>query len=242
MSNYLSLIEEIAEKIPEHIAVTSGEDSITYGELIIQAKEFGKNLTDTSRIIPVFEEASIQWYIKVLGIISVGKTAVPISNIIPKERKEFILNDTENADDLTVDAALIYYTSGSTGIPKGVILTHTGIIAYAKANIPLFATQRIENTTVCSDTAFDAFLMISLPSLLCGKTIHIAPDNIRTSLVGLHKFLLKNKIDIVFLTTQLAVSYMRTFDNKTLKILFTGGEALRSFTKRSYDIWNLYGP
>ncbi len=67
-------------------------------------------------------------------------------------------------------------------------------------------------------------------------------DRERVSLVGIHRFLLKHKIDIIFLTTQLAVEYMRSFDNKTLKTLLTGGEALRSHTQRSYAVYNLYGP
>ena len=32
----------------------------------------------------------------------------------------------------TEDAAIIMYTSGSTGIPKAVIITHSNIIATAK--------------------------------------------------------------------------------------------------------------
>jgi non-ribosomal peptide synthetase component F len=101
---------------------------------------------------------------------------------------------------------------------------------------------RINNAAVCSDPSFDAFLLMAMPALLFGVTLHIPPDEVRTSLVALHKYLIKYKIEITFLTTQLAVSYMRAFDNKRLKTLLTGGEALRGFTLRSYDVWNLYGP
>jgi non-ribosomal peptide synthetase component F len=306
MSNYFEEFAKNSKNYSDRTAIVCGGSTITYGELVSRAYAYGEKLsTDHSHpnlIIPVTEPAGIEWFIQVLGIMAAGFAAVPISSVIPPQRKEFILSDIGKTDNLGKDAALIYYTSGSTGTPKGVLLTHTGILAFStmhgelffrdnlhqekslpqevslpqeaslpqevslpqeatllqEVNLPQEASLsqeisllkkenspqelHIQNAAVIADPSFDAFLLSTFPQLLYGITLYIAPDEVRASLVNLHKFLLRNKIDITFLSTQLAISYMRTFDNKTLKTLLTGGEALRSYIPRSYRMYNLYGP
>jgi non-ribosomal peptide synthetase component F len=256
MNNYFEEFAEHAKNYSDRTAIVCGGSTITYAELVGRVYEYSEKLSavHSNRIIPVTEPAGIEWFIQVLGIMAAGFAAVPISSVIPPQRREFILSDIGKTDTLDEDAALIYYTSGSTGTPKGVVLTHTGILAFSTMHGELFFQDNlhhennlpqelhIQNAAVIADPSFDAFLLSTFPQLLYGITLYIAPDEVRTSLVNLHKFLLKNKIDITFLSTQLALSYMRTFDNKTLKILLTGGEALRGYVPRSYRMYNLYGP
>jgi fengycin family lipopeptide synthetase D len=246
VGEFFSEFVKNAEAYGEKTAIVQGGESVSYADLIQASYAFGeklrRNTAPANRIIPVTAAAGIEWFVEVLGIMSAGCAAVPISAAIPPERAEFILQDIKNAADLPDNASLIYYTSGSTGKPKGVLLTQAGIAAFSQMQGELLNLCGQSNAAICSDPSFDAFLLMSMPALLCGLTLYIAPDEDRSSLVALHRFLVKNKIDITFLTTQLAQSYMRAFDNKVLKTLLTGGEALRGFTPRGYDIWNLYGP
>jgi non-ribosomal peptide synthetase component F len=242
MNSYYAEFCESAKHCADSIAICAAGETITYTALLAAANDFAKTLPagKTPRLVPVTQSAGIPWFIEVLGILAAGHAAVPISTAIPPERVDFIRRDIENASALPEGAALVYYTSGSTGTPKGVVLTDRGITAFSKMHAALFSEEKI--AAVASDPSFDAFLLSSLPQLLYGATLHIVPDAVRASLVGLHKFLLKNKIEIVFFTTQLALSYMRTFENKTLKTLLTGGEALRGYVPRHYRVFNLYGP
>jgi non-ribosomal peptide synthetase component F len=244
MNNFFDIFIKTMKKNSEKVAVSCGTETITYKELYDKSLSFGNELLTgkTDRIIPVFKEAGIEWFTEVLGIFYAGKTAVPISKAVPPERVKFILDDIKKPENLSADAALIYYTSGSTGTPKGVILTHTGLASLADATDCILGDEKIKNIGVSSDTSFDAFILLTLPALYRGNTIFIAPENARASLVNIHKFYIKNKIDAGFLTTQLAVSYMRIFKKSPLKILLTGGEALRNYYATEYDVWNLYGP
>jgi non-ribosomal peptide synthetase component F len=242
MNSYFAAFAESARRYGDCVAIVSGAQTMTYAGLASAANDYARTLAAANApgIVPVTTPAGIDWFVEVLGILAAGRAAVPISAAIPAERADFMLRDIAQPDEVSSDAALIYYTSGSTGTPKGVVLTHTGIVAFSKAHEALFAQEK--RAAVTANPSFDAFLLSSFPQLLYGATLFIVPENVRASLVSLHKFLLKNRIEILFLSTPLALSYMRTFDNKILKTLLTGGEALRGYVPRSYRIVNLYGP
>ena len=74
-------------------------------------------------------------------------------------------------DSIAVDLASLVYTSGSTGIPKGVMLTHINMVAAATS-----ITQYLENTSddIILDTlplAFDYGLYQVLMGFKCGGTV-----------------------------------------------------------------------
>ena len=66
------------------------------------------------------------------------------------------------------DAAIIMYTSGSTGVPKGVILTHKNMFA------TLTSISRTLHLDVKSDDVYLAFLPLAhVLELLCECTMLI---------------------------------------------------------------------
>jgi gramicidin S synthase 2 len=222
-------------------------ETVSYRELDERSGRIAAELSakgiGTGSIIPIRQERGAEWFAYSLGILKAGAAYVPISPSIPAERLNFILRDCES-NTAPPGAFCVYYTSGNTGVPKGVILSNNGVVSLCETHCALFGFSHAHGSraAIQADVGFDSFLLSSLPTLCTGGTLYLMNDAERASLVGIHRFMMKNKIETTFLTTRFAVEYMRSFDNKYLKILLTGGEALHSYTPRSYEAYNIYGP
>lgn len=238
-------IHENAGLYPESPAVILGEKIMTYGELDKRSDEIAAELSaagvGAGDIVPVTLPRGPEWIAYAVGIMKSGAAYTPITPAMPPARREFILNDIK-AYSGTGDEFAVYYTSGSTGEPKGVILSKSGAFAFCESHYGLCPFPPGTRYGVQADFGFDSLFLSMFPALYSGGAMYIMNDAERMSLVGIHRFLMKNKIETTFLTSSLAAEYMRTFDNKHLKTLFSGGEAYRAHTPRDYDVYNLYGP
>lgn len=236
---------EIANLYPDNPAIFWEGNIISYRELNNLSDEIAKTLIadgiKTGSIVPMQLKRGPLLIAYSLGIMKAGAIYVPISSDTPPSRLEYILNDIKK-EPLTDDAIAIYYTSGSTGMPKGVVLSHSNILAFCKMHAELFAFSNNTRSGIQADVGFDSFILLTFPTLYSGGTIYLMNEIERISLIGMHRFLMKNKIDMLFLTTQFAVEYMKGFDNKYLKTLLLGGEAIHTYVPRSYEVYNLYGP
>ena len=136
----------------------------------------------------------------------------------------------------------VLYTSGTTGNPKGIKLSHRNVINMASNENQLNQITQEDKVAVHASITFDPFLMMGIAPLLNGACIQIMPQGVRKSIDRIHAFLTENRTTVTFLTTQLCELYASEYDNQTLKLLVTGGEKLFKCPKRHYKIANGYGP
>ncbi|PJD93752.1 MAG: hypothetical protein CK424_01590 [Legionella sp.] len=125
--------------------------------------------------------------------------------------------------------AYVLYTSGTTGDLKGVMIEQAGIIRLVKSTnyINISEKDRFAQT---SNVLFDAATFEIWGALLNGAHLVLIDKKTLLDATNLGEFLKKEKISILFLTTQLFHSYAFTEPSlfQKLKYLVVGGEAVLS--------------
>ncbi|MEL5213898.1 amino acid adenylation domain-containing protein [Serratia nevei] len=121
--------------------------------------------------------------------------------------------------------AYVMYTSGSTGTPKGVMVTHQGILRLAINN--RFASfERGDRFAFAANPAFDASTLEMWGALLNGASLAIIAPEVLTEAEALAAALVRQGINVLFLTTSLFNQYVHSIAATLaqLKYLLSGGE------------------
>ncbi len=155
---------------------------------------------------------------------------------------------------LDTDPAYVLFTSGSTGIPKGVLINHRSIIDFTDWMSEKF--HIISNDNFGNQSPF--FFDLSVGDLYCtlkaGCTNYIIPKRLFTFPVELLRFLNEKKINIIFWVPSALciVANLRALNKVKLewldRVLFCG----EVMPNKQLNIWrqalpdamfvNLYGP
>ncbi len=140
------------------------------------------------------------------------------------------------------DLAYVIYTSGSTGKSKGTLIEHHSLLNFSFWYVKSHRITAADALAKHASFGFDGSIMEVFPPLIAGAEVHIISEDIKLSLSELNDYFDKNNIRGAFFTTQLAEQFNENFESKTLRYLDAGGEKLRTFTRRSYELNNGYGP
>lgn len=141
------------------------------------------------------------------------------------------------------DLFILLYTSGSTGVPKGVMLEHKNLVAFCSWYKNYYKMDNHSRSAAYASFGFDANMMDTYPPLISGAELHIIDEKIRLELLSLKKYFEDNQITHSFITTQVGRQYANMFpDSEYPKHLSVGGEALVPIEPPTYDFYNCYGP
>jgi amino acid adenylation domain-containing protein len=137
--------------------------------------------------------------------------------------------------------AYVIYTSGSTGKPKGVVIEHKALINFCLWHNDRFEVNENDVTIKYNGFGFDASVWEIFPYLIVGAKIIVIPFEILYSPREINNFFEQEGVTICFLPTQFYQEFSK-YDNKSLRILFTGGDKLNNYIPRDYILYNCYGP
>ena len=142
------------------------------------------------------------------------------------------------------DLFIMLYTSGSTGVPKGVMLEHHNLCCFCEWYRNFYKLDENCRVAAYASYGFDANMMDMYPALTSGAQLHIIAEEIRLDLLAIKDYFENNKITHGFMTTQVGRQYADLFpDADYPRYLLTGGEKLVPINPPTgYNFYNAYGP
>lgn len=151
--------------------------------------------------------------------------------------------------------AYLLYTSGTTGRPKGVMMTHRGLTnfaaVYARSIYSFEGDASDRRVALKSSPTFDMFVAELFPALLSGSSVVVIPEGMeRLPRKMSQELSLRGVTDLQSTPTMLAmlVEGGERRELRTLHHVYSGGEALAPSLVRAVHqqwgvrLWNLYGP
>ena len=138
---------------------------------------------------------------------------------------------------------ILLYTSGSTGVPKGVRLTHKNLVCFIHWYKKFFSLNESHCVGAYASFGFDANMFDTYPALTSGAALCIVPEEMRLDLEAINAYFEKNGVTHAFLTTQVGRQFATDIENHGLKYLTVGGEKLVTLDPpKNYLLVNAYGP
>ncbi|QDV47616.1 Linear gramicidin synthase subunit D [Stieleria neptunia] len=221
-------------------------------------------------VIAVGIEKSIEYVASLIGIWRAGCIALPLPEVIPAAvRNEngrragiaaTLLADPSSTLRIQLqascrqpirqssDLAYIFFTSGSTGAPKGVAVSHRGLVPVIKDQIQAFQLDRTTRSLFYLSICFDASLSDIGTALLSGGTLVIESDLQALPVEKLLQRIENRGITYADLPPAIVsrIGKQKCHLPESLSTVVVGGEVCSAegidwFSSR-LDLFNVYGP
>ena len=243
MEHLISYFKKHVAERPNDIFCIAGDKRLTFAEV--------DRLTETldpkyvtrcgDKVAAYIVPRNEQMVLVPIAVAKAGLTAMPLDSSYPDERLNYMREDASKYDG--DEAFVLLYTSGTTGVPKGVMLSEANLMAFVPFHVKNIGLTTQSRYATYAGYGFDAYQQDLWSCVYAGATICIVSDEIRFDLEGLNRYIQSEHITHCFMTTQMATQLVLNYpDIPGLQWLGTGGEKLISLDPPKYRLLNGYGP
>jgi non-ribosomal peptide synthetase-like protein len=276
------VLQSTARAFPRAAAIDDGKSVLDYAGLLDWVQQVGDWLSSMGigggdRVGIRVSSGAAELYVSILAVLSVGAAYVPVDVDDPDDRAELVWSAAGVCAVITdggltwrgarpagtgarrpspQDDAWIIFTSGTTGTPKGVAVTHRSAAAFVDAEAALFLRDDPlgpgDRVMAGLSVAFDASCEEMWLAWRHGACLVPAHRSIVKTGPELAPWLVQRQISVVS-TVPTLVSLWPAESLQGIRLLILGGEACPSgladrLTKpgrpagRAREVWNTYGP
>lgn len=261
---FVDKMEDNAKRYPDRkaLALDHGQDPVSYSELWEQSGRVYAALKGAGigpeDIVMLLLPRHPRMLVALLGVLRSGAAAMLVESSYPEDRIAYMKDDAgvrlvldeaffEKAMNVTSlpgreplrlhDACFVFYTSGTTGKPKGILHEYGALDMGISGSIP--DESQVDFDDCCRFAFvppfnFSATMIHGLPELYKANTLYILSYEVSKNFEKLHELLEKEKITELFLSPSILRIYKNGFP--FVRAIMTGSEPASNLSVPGYEV------
>jgi amino acid adenylation domain-containing protein len=188
---------------------------------------FQEKLTKLEKAFP--ESVPFRQAVLMDGTESVSSTVGPLQLIDGQSLSEEFEDCAPNVNIVDTDIAYILFTSGSTGNPKGVMLSHRNSLTFVNSACRFFDIQKEDRFSNIAPLHFDMSIFDIYVAFKAGACVVVIPEAVAMFPAKLAEYIVEKKIT-VWNSVPSALSLLATYNNlpacdfSNLRLILFAGE------------------